>query len=82
MAKKAAKESVKKAAKPAKSFEETLWDTANKLRGSMSTNAKGESEIRQKLVENDCFHYMKALPGQLFITAQISVCLWFLGKNT
>ena len=40
--------------KPKKSFEETLWDTANKLRGSVeSSNTKGEGEIRQKLVEND-----------------------------
>ncbi|MEN8693815.1 MAG: hypothetical protein ABF334_03325, partial [Akkermansiaceae bacterium] len=28
----------KKAAKPAKSFEETLWDTANKLRGSVESS--------------------------------------------
>lgn len=41
------------APKPAKSFEESLWETANKLRGSMSTNTKGVGEIRQKLVEND-----------------------------
>ena len=26
------------AAKPAKSFEETLWDTANKLRGSVESS--------------------------------------------
>ena len=82
----------KKAAKPAKSFEETLWDTANKLRGSvessdwsgatetthqscsdgergganqnaspllhssfslLTSTAKGEGEIRQKMVEYD-----------------------------
>ena len=36
-----------------KSFEETLWDTANKLRGSNSSNTKGKGEIRQMLVEND-----------------------------
>ena len=29
------KKSANKKAKPAKSFEETLWDTANKLRGSV-----------------------------------------------
>lgn len=44
--------------------------------GSMSTNTKGEGEIRQKLV--DC---MIALPGQLFYTTQIPVCLWFLTKD-
>jgi type I restriction enzyme M protein len=34
MAKKAAKET----AKPAKGFEESLWDTANKLRGSIESS--------------------------------------------
>ncbi|MEN8856396.1 MAG: N-6 DNA methylase, partial [Akkermansiaceae bacterium] len=72
--------------------------------GSMSTNTKGEGEIRQKLVENDLVDTapresaslqseaipqvvseakdnMIALPGQLFYTTQIPVCLWFLTKN-
>ncbi len=49
--------------------------------GSMSTNTKGEGEIRQKLVENDLVDSMIALPGQLFYTTQIPVCLWFLTKN-
>jgi type I restriction enzyme M protein len=49
--------------------------------GSMSTNTKGEGEIRQKLVENDLVDCMIALPGQLFYTTQIPVCLWFLTKN-
>ena len=49
--------------------------------GSMSTNTKGEGEIRQKLVENDLVDCMVALPGQLFYTTQIPVCLWFLTKN-
>ena len=49
--------------------------------GSMSTNTKGEGEIRQKLVENDMVDCMIALPGQLFYTTQIPVCLWFLTKN-
>lgn len=49
--------------------------------GSMSTNTKGEGDIRQKLVENDLVDCMIALPGQLFYTTQIPVCLWFLTKN-
>lgn len=49
--------------------------------GSMSTNTKGEGEIRQQLIENDRVDCMIALPGQLFYTTQIPVCLWFLTKN-
>jgi type I restriction enzyme M protein len=49
--------------------------------GSMSTNTTGEGAIRQKLVENDMVDCMIALPGQLFYTTQIPVCLWFLSKN-
>jgi type I restriction enzyme M protein len=49
--------------------------------GSMSTNTSGEGAIRQKLVENDRVDCMIALPGQLFFTTQIPVCLWFLTKN-
>lgn len=49
--------------------------------GSMSTNTKGEGLIRQKLVENDLVDCMVALPGQLFYTTQIPVCLWFLTKS-
>ncbi len=49
--------------------------------GSMSTNTKGEGEIRKKLIENDHVDCMIALPGQLFYTTQIPVCLWFLTKS-
>jgi type I restriction enzyme M protein len=49
--------------------------------GSMSTNTKGEGEIRRKLIENDLVDCMIALPGQLFYTTQIPVCLWFLTKD-
>ena len=49
--------------------------------GSMSTNTSGEGAIRQKIVENDLVDCMIALPGQLFYTTQIPVCLWFLTKN-
>ncbi|OOV86934.1 type I restriction-modification system subunit M [Oceanospirillum linum] len=49
--------------------------------GSMSSNTSGEGEIRQKLIEDDRVECMIALPGQLFYTTQIPVCLWFLSKN-
>lgn len=49
--------------------------------GSMSTNTKGEGEIRKAIIENDLVDCMIALPGQLFYTTQISVCLWFISKN-
>ncbi len=49
--------------------------------GSMSTNTSGEGKIRQKLIENDLIDCMIALPGQLFYTTQIPVCLWFITKD-
>lgn len=49
--------------------------------GSMSTASDGEDKIRQKMVENDLVDCMIALPGQLFFTTQIPVCIWILSKN-
>ena len=49
--------------------------------GSMSSNQSGEGDIRQKLIEADLVDCMVALPGQLFYSTQIPVCLWFLAKN-
>ena len=49
--------------------------------GSMSSNTSGEGDIRQKIIENDLVECMIALPGQLFYTTQIPVCLWFISKN-
>lgn len=49
--------------------------------GSMSTSTSGEGTIRQKIIENDLVDCMIALPGQLFYTTQIPVCLWFLTKS-
>ncbi len=49
--------------------------------GAMSTNTKGEGKIRQQIIDNDLVDCMIALPGQLFYTTQIPVCLWFLTKN-
>ena len=49
--------------------------------GSMSSNQSGEGEIRQKMIEADLVDCMVALPGQLFYSTQIPVCLWFLTRN-
>ncbi len=49
--------------------------------GSMSTNSSGEGEIRKALIEADMVDCMIALPGQLFYTTQIPVCLWFLTRS-
>ncbi len=49
--------------------------------GSMSSQSSGEGEIRQALVENDLVDCIVALPGQLFYSTQIPVCLWFLARD-
>jgi type I restriction enzyme M protein len=54
--------------------------------GSMSSTQNSEGDIRRALVEGvdgkagvvDC---MVALPGQLFYSTQIPVCLWFLARD-
>jgi type I restriction enzyme M protein len=49
--------------------------------GSMSSNQSGEGEIRRAIIEADLVDCMVALPGQLFYSTQIPVCLWFLSRN-
>src|SRR5450759_1611681 len=49
--------------------------------GSMSTNQSGEGEIRQAIIEAALVDCMVALPGQLFYSTQIPVCLWFLARD-
>jgi type I restriction enzyme M protein len=49
--------------------------------GSMSSNQSGEGEIRKAIIESDLVDCMVALPGQLFYSTQIPVCLWFLTRN-
>lgn len=54
--------------------------------GSMSSTQNNEGEIRRALIEGvggapgvvDC---MVSLPGQLFYSTQIPVCLWFLARD-
>jgi len=49
--------------------------------GSMSSNQSGEGEIRKAIIETDLVDCMVALPGQLFYSTQIPVCLWFIARN-
>jgi type I restriction enzyme M protein len=49
--------------------------------GSMSSNQSGEGDIRKAIIEADLVDCMVALPGQLFYSTPIPVCLWFLARN-
>jgi type I restriction enzyme M protein len=49
--------------------------------GSMSSNQSGEGEIRKAIVEADLVDCMVAMPGQLFYSTQIPVCLWFVARD-
>src|SRR5665213_3121344 len=49
--------------------------------GSMSSNQSGEGEIRKAMIEADLVDCMVALPGQLFYSTQIPVCLWLLARD-
>jgi type I restriction-modification system DNA methylase subunit len=49
--------------------------------GSMSSNSKEEKDIRARIVEADVVSCMVALPGQLFRSTGIPVCVWFFALN-
>ncbi|MGL6196922.1 MAG: N-6 DNA methylase, partial [Thermoguttaceae bacterium] len=49
--------------------------------GSMSSNTSGEGEIRKKIIDADIIDCMVSLPGQLFYSTQIPVCLWFVARD-
>ena len=49
--------------------------------GSMSSNTANEGEIRKNIIEADLVDCMVALPGQLFYSTSIPVCLWFIARN-
>ena len=49
--------------------------------GSMSSNQSGEGNIRKAIIEADLIDCMVALPGQLFYSTQIPVCLWFIARD-
>jgi type I restriction enzyme M protein len=49
--------------------------------GSLSSQQSGEGEIRKAIIDADLVDCIVSLPGQLFFTTQISVCLWFLARD-
>lgn len=49
--------------------------------GSMGSNTSGEGEIRRALIEADLVDCMVSMPGQLFYSTQIPVCIWFITRN-
>ncbi len=49
--------------------------------GSLSSQTSGEGKIRQALVEADLVEGIVAMPGQLFYSTGIPVCLWIISKN-
>ena len=49
--------------------------------GSMSSNQSGEGEIRKNIIEADLVDCMVAMPGQLFYSTQVPVCLWFIARE-
>ena len=48
---------------------------------SLSSQQSGEGEIRKAMVEADLVDCIVSLPGQLFATTQIPVCLWILARD-
>jgi type I restriction enzyme M protein len=50
-------------------------------KGSMSSNQSGEGDIRNAIVDADLIDCMVTLPGQLFYSTQIPVCLWFIARD-
>ena len=47
----------------------------------MSANQSGEGDIRRAIIEADLVDCMVAMPGQLFYSTQIPVCLWFFARD-
>jgi type I restriction enzyme M protein len=47
----------------------------------MSSNQSGEGEIRKAIIEADLVDCMVAMPGQLFYSTMIPVCLWFIARD-
>jgi len=51
--------------------------------GSLSSNTSNEGEIRKNMLRGDAVECIVAMPGQLFYSTGIPVCLWIMrkGKN-
>lgn len=50
-------------------------------KGSLTSNANNEGEIRKKIIENDLLDCIVNLPTKLFLNTQIPACLWLLSRN-
>ncbi len=48
--------------------------------GTLTTEQSGEDHIRRAMLEDDVVDCIVALPGQLFFTTAIPVCLWFFSR--
>lgn len=49
--------------------------------GSLSSNTSNEGVIRKNLINADLVEAIVALPGSLFYSTSIPVCLWILNRN-
>lgn len=49
--------------------------------GSLSSQQSGEGDIRKAIVDADLVDCVVAMPGQLFYSTPIPVCLWFLARD-
>jgi len=49
--------------------------------GSLTSNMRSDGDTRRRIVEADLVDCVVALPGQLFFTTSIPVCLWFIDRN-
>lgn len=50
-------------------------------KGSLTTNAGSEGEIRKAMINNGLVDCIVNLPTKLFLNTQIPACLWFLSRN-
>lgn len=49
--------------------------------GAMTTNSKGEKNVRQHMVDNGMIDCIVRMPDKLFLTTGIPACLFILSKN-
>lgn len=48
---------------------------------SLDSESLAENEIRKNIIESDLVDCIVALPGKLFYSTPIPVCLWFISRN-
>ena len=49
--------------------------------GALSTQSRGEGDIRKNIINDDLIEGIVAMPTQLFYSVTIPVTLWFITKN-